>query len=234
MSFWLAAALAAAPIPALQTLDLYDSARQRAVPVTLYGATPRHPRPLALLSHGYGMTSDSYGFLARALVARGYVVAAITHDLPGDAAIPSQGEPRIVRRPFWERGEANLAFAVAELRARRIARRGGRILVVGHSNGGDISALFAERHPDMVAALFTLDNRRMPLPRTARPRICSARSSDQPADPEVLPSSAEQARLGMVIAPAPVIHNDMWDGATEAQKAAILAVLDRCLQRRER
>jgi hypothetical protein len=87
----------------------------------------------------------------------------------------------------------------------------------------------AEQHPGLVSAVFTLDHRRMPVPRSRSPRICSARSSDQVADPGVLPDAAEQSRLGMVIMPVPVIHNDMWNGATEPQRRAMLAVLDRCL-----
>jgi hypothetical protein len=92
--------------------------------------------------------------------------------------------------------------------------------------------LFAARRPDWVAAVFSLDSRRMPFPRTARPRICSVRSSDQVADPGVLPSAEEQARLGMVIGTVPgLVHNDMWDAATAERKDAVIALLDRCLER---
>lgn len=69
------------------------------------------------------------------------------------------------------------------------------------------------------------------MPRTARPRVCSVRSSDQPADPGVLPTAAEQRRYRMVIGSVPVIHNDMWDGATAAQKRSMLGWLGRCLRR---
>ncbi|HEX8125837.1 MAG TPA: hypothetical protein VF548_09670 [Allosphingosinicella sp.] len=144
--------------------------------------------------------------------------------------MPTAGEPAVVRRPWWERGSANLLFAIRELRARGLADR-RPVLLVGHSNGGDSSMLFAARHGAMVRSVFTLDNRRMRMPRTARPRICSARSSDQPADAGVLPTAAEQRRYRMTIATVPVTHNDMWDGAAPAQKQAILDVLRRCLAR---
>ena len=220
----------AAPANArLMTLDLLDARRGRAVPILLYGAGGR-PRPLALISHGYGGTNRAYSFLAEALVARGYIVASIQHELTGDPEMPTAGEPAVVRRPWWEQGADTLEFAIRQLRALRFARR-GRVLLVGHSNGGDTSMLFAARRPDWVAAVFSLDSRRMPFPRTARPRICSVRSSDQVADPGVLPSPEEQARLGMVIGTVPgLIHNDMWDAATPERKAAVVALLDRCLQ----
>jgi predicted dienelactone hydrolase len=221
--------LAAAPLPP-QDLHLIDSRRARAVPIALYGVAPGRPRPLALISHGYGGTNRAYSFIAEALVERGYVVASVQHELEGDPPMPTVGDPAVVRRPWWERGSANLLFAIAELRARGLADR-RPVLLVGHSNGGDSSMLFAARHGAMVRAVFTLDNRRMRMPRTARPRICSARSSDQPADPGVLPTEAERKRYRMTIGTVPVTHNDMWDGAAPAQLRAMLGLLWRCLDR---
>lgn len=90
--------------------------------------------------------------------------------------------------------------------------------------------LLAALRPGLARLVFTLDNRRVPLPRTRRPRICSVRSSDQPADPGVLPAPEEAAALDMVITVVPGLeHNNMWDAASEAQKRAILAALDTCL-----
>jgi pimeloyl-ACP methyl ester carboxylesterase len=223
-----AATLAAVPGP--RVLELVDTARARAIPVALYGATPGRPRPLALISHGYGGKNTDYSFIAEALAARGYVVASVQHELAGDPPMPTKGDPAVVRRPFWERGSANLMHVIRELRERRLADR-RPVLLVGHSNGGDSSLLFAARHGGMVGTVFTLDNRRMRIPRTSRPRICSVRSSDQPADPGVLPTAAERKRHRMAIGTVPVIHNDMWDGATAAQKQAMLGWLRRCLGR---
>jgi dienelactone hydrolase len=196
--------------------------------VLLYGVAKR-PRPLALVSHGYGGRNSAYSFIARHLAARGFVVASVQHELPGDAALPTEGEPAVVRRPSWAQGARSLVFVAETLRARGVAA-GGAVVLVGHSHGGDTSLLLAAEQPDFARAVFTLDSRRMAFPRTAAPRICSVRSSDQVADPGVLPDAAEAARLGMVILAVPgLAHNDMWDGATEAQKQAVLAALDRCL-----
>ncbi|HEX8573737.1 MAG TPA: alpha/beta hydrolase [Allosphingosinicella sp.] len=221
--------ISATPVP--QELELIDRARGRAVPVALYGATPGKPKPLALISHGYGGTNRAYSFIAEALAERGYVVASVQHELEGDAPMPVAGEPAVVRRPWWDQGASNLLFVIREIRARGLANRRPALLV-GHSNGGDSSMLFAAKHGALVGTVFTLDNRRMRMPRTARPRICSVRSSDQPADPGVLPTAAEQKRYRMVIGTVPgLIHNDMWDGAKPAQKQAVLGWLWRCLKR---
>lgn len=234
---WLAAvatsafATAAPPPPiaqADQQLELLDPARNRRIPVILYGAAA-NPRPLAIISHGYGGRNSDYSFIARDLVRRGYVVASIQHELPGDPEIASGGDNLAVRRrPNWQVGVDSIRFTAAELRRRGLAASTPLVLV-GHSNGGDMAMLYATLHPLELAAVFSLDNRRQPLPRTRTPRICSVRSSDQPADPGVLPTPEEQSALGMRIAAAPVIHNDMWDGATPEQKTAMLAMIGACL-----
>src|SRR5688572_12483046 len=73
---------------AVQTHSLFDGQRGRAVPILVYGATTR-PRPLALISHGYGGRASDYTFIAEHLVRRGFVVASIQHELSGDAPLPS-------------------------------------------------------------------------------------------------------------------------------------------------
>jgi pimeloyl-ACP methyl ester carboxylesterase len=93
------------------------------------------------------------------------------------------------------------------------------LLLMGHSNGGDMVMLFAQQYPRLVERVISFDNRRVPLPRARRPRVLSLRSSDQPADAGVLPTPAEQTKFGTTIVALPAtLHNDMWDGATTAQQ----------------
>jgi predicted dienelactone hydrolase len=218
--------------PDTESLALYDSLRRRPVPLTLYRpAGVPLPRRLALLSHGYGAAATDYSFLSRELVARGYLVGSIQHDLPGDAPIPTTGNLRETRRPAWQRGVENMRFVAAELRRRYPRLRTRRLLLLGHSNGGDMVMLFADQYPREVRYAISLDNRRMPLPRTRRPRVLSLRSSEQSADAGVLPGPDEQRRYRMSIVPLPYTpHNDLWDGATDAQKAEILGHLRRFLR----
>lgn len=220
-------ALALTP-PAPTNLDLFDAARSRPVPVALYGARTGRPKPLAVVSHGYGGKNTDYGFIARWLAEHGFIVASIQQDLPGDPAPASQGNLRELRRPIWQRGAETILYVARELRARKLANSTPLVLV-GHSNGGDTVMLFATEHPELARTAISLDNRRMPIPRTKRPRICSLRSSDFPADQGVLPDPHEQRASGMLIERVPVGHNDMWDGATEAQKKVMLDVIATCL-----
>lgn len=218
------------PASSPRKVQLFDTARQRPVPVMLYGASRASgAKPLAVISHGYGGHDSDYAFIAAALVRRGYVVASIEHlELPGDPPMVNVGNLAELRRPVWQIGADSIGFAISELRRQGFADRTG-VALVGHSNGGDMAMLFASERPGDVRVAFSLDHRRMPVPRTARPRICSARSSDFVADPTVLPTQNERKALGMVISDVPVKHNDMWDGASVQQKEAILGVLSDCL-----
>lgn len=214
---------------------LFDSARQRVIPVVLYlparGNSTTHLKP-AIISHGYGGHNTDYSFIAQTLVAYGYVVASIQHELSTDGPMPTVGNVRETRQPFWERGVQNILFVQQALMRKYPGIDFNELLLVGHSKGGYTAMLFAEEHPVLVAQVISLDNCRMPFPRAARPRVLSLRSSDQVADPGVLPTSAEQAQFGTTIVPLKnTRHNDMWDGATKVQKQEMSAAISRFLER---
>jgi pimeloyl-ACP methyl ester carboxylesterase len=211
-----------------QEAEWRDPARHRGIPLALYGADPARPKRLAVLLPGYGLAHTEYEFLASALTRRGFVVAALQPQRADDPAVPTGANLAERRRPYWRRGAEDVRFAISRLREQRIARH-DRVVVVGHSHGGDIALLLASEEPQLLAAVFTLDNRRMPFPRLRSPQLCSVRSSDMPADPGVLPTAEEQSALGMVIVRLDIRHDDMSDAAPASQQALMVAALDRCL-----
>ena len=96
------------------------------------------------------------------------------------------------------------------------------ITIIGHSNGGDMTALFPQKYPNIVEKIITLDNRRMALPKTKNIKICSLRSSDQPADEGVLPTDVEIKKFGIKIIKLPnTTHNEMDDNANNEQRKEI-------------
>ncbi|RPE05973.1 alpha/beta hydrolase [Chitinophaga lutea] len=208
------------------TDSLYDAARRRPIPLLIYGAGQTDKLRPAIISHGYGGGYGAYAFIAEYLVANGYYVISIQHDLPGDTAMPTAGKPYEVRMPFWKRGAESILFVINDLKEKQPGLDYKNMLLIGHSNGGDMSMLFAREHPQLVANVISLDNRRMPFPRASRPRILSLRSSDQPADSGVIPGATELARYRMQVVKLPATrHNDMWDGATDAQKMEMLGYI---------
>lgn len=211
-----------------RSLELLDAARGRPVPLLLYGTTGPE-RPLAIIFHGHGGAPDDYDYLAEALVARGFVVAAIDHELPGDGPLPYGDDIVRLRTPLWREGAASALLTMRELRERGLTDPRAAVVLVGHSHGGDIALATAAEHPQLVRAALSLDHSRMPIPRRAQPRFCSVRANRW-ASPGLLPSTAEARAHGIQITQATdVPHAAMNDSGSPAQHAQIVAALDRCL-----
>jgi predicted dienelactone hydrolase len=213
----------------MRQTSLFDSTRHRQIPSAIYSAPSQIPGKLkpAIISHGYGMKDTDYSFIADYLATHGYYVVSIQHEIPGDEPLPMTGDPLQARMPSWERGSKNILFVIDELRKTCPDLDYAQTLLVGHSQGGDTTMLFATEHPDMAHVVISLDNRRMPWPRRKQIHILSIRSSDQVADIGVIPPPEVRKKLGIEVVKLPAtIHNDMWDGGTTAQKAEIIHIVD--------
>jgi len=212
------------------TLTLLDSARNRAIPIALYRSEglDDERRKVVVISHGYNAnlpgTYLRFSSLAEYLAMHGYVVVSIQHEHPTDELLPMKGDLRVARRPNWERGVANILFVLDAMKERYPLWDLDQVALVGHSNGGDISMLFAEKYPERVEVAISLDNRRMPLPRTNTPRIASLRAEDGAADAGVLPTVEEQQRFAIRVIDMPGFeHVDFNDRGTIAQCARMNA-----------
>jgi pimeloyl-ACP methyl ester carboxylesterase len=212
-------------------LTVIDSARGRLIPLAIYIRSDLESEQArmmpVILNHGYdenrGNAYLGYSYLANALAEAGYFVVSIQHEQPGDSLISMVPPFRETRRSNWERGAANILSVLLWLREKYPLHYYPKLTLIGHSNGGDISALFTSIHPELVHRLVTLDNRRMPLPRTSEPRIYSIRSSDMPADEDVIPSNVsgvtENVRL-VFLKRCP--HNKMADSGNRRQRKMIV------------
>lgn len=221
----------------LDTLVLYDESRNREIPVAIYQPQTDKAIPaqqVVIFSHGYyankagGYTACSY--LTSHLASMGYFVISIQHELPTDSLIPSAGIPQVVRRPFWERGVKNIQFVLNHFKQNNPELDYKHLTLIGHSNGGDMSMLFGQLHPNQVGKIISLDNRRVAFPRTTQPRIYSLRSSDQPADDGVIPTTTEQEKYQIkVIKLANIRHSDMDNSGSDEQKREIIQQVIKCL-----
>lgn len=213
------------------TTTFWDEARSRPVPIARYlPEQPQKNKPLVILSHGYAENDPnaylSYQYLATFLAAKGFEVVSIQHELPTDSLLPTSGKPQMVRLPFWQRGVENIHFVIKTLRQRQWLNPLQPVVLIGHSNGGDISALFPRIYPDQIQKIITLDNRRMALPRDRQLPVLSLRSSDQPSDDGVLPSVEEQKQFPIQwVKLSNTRHNDMSDQGDDSQKAEIQALI---------
>lgn len=213
----------------LDILNMFDSSRNRIVPVAFYLPKTKSKivnQRVVIFSHVYrqnkGGSNLSYSYLTEKLASKGYFVISIQHELATDSLMPTAGNPKIVRRPFWNRGADNIFFVINKLRKSNPTLDFSHITLIGHSNGADISALFPQKYPNLVYKIITLDNRRMALPKTKALKVYSLRSCDQQADEGVLPMTKEMKKFKITIIKLPKTkHNDMDDNGNSEQRKEI-------------
>lgn len=216
----------------VEASGLWDASRERPVPIALYfpaqphNCTHARPCPVAFVSPGYGLLNTDYSFISNALAKSGYLVVAIQHDLHSDPALSKSGDLFASRMPAWKRGSENIHFVRDTLSGKYRQFDWSRLVLVGHSNGGDISALALRESPTLAGTLVTLDNRRYPLPRNPSINVLSIRGSDFEADAGVLPTAQAKNAGTCITTISGSRHNDMNDhGSTELQSKISTLIL---------
>src|ERR1700688_4687718 len=220
-----------------ETLNLFDTTRQRAVAVDLAVRRDYEMKaedgywklPVAIISNGNTVKNTEYSFLANVFAARGYLVASIQQDLPTDPPLMTKvGTPYVGRRGVYERGEANILFVVGQLKKLHPNADFDHLTLVGHSNGGDNSMYFAQRHPELVSQVITLDNLRVPFVLNDKVKILSFPSQDPnfKTDPGVLPTVEQAWEDGIDIVKINAQHTDMSDRGPDSVKEKIQVTLD--------
>jgi hypothetical protein len=221
-----------------ETLTLNDPARDNR-PVAVDVAVRRDRElqanagmitlPVAILNHGNTVKFTEYSFLANVFAARGYIAISIQHDLPTDAPMVTKvGELYVGRLPQYQRGIANIRFAVAEMRKLQPHADYDHLTMVGHSNGGDITMYFAKMYPDEIKKVVTLDNLRVPFMTDGRFKILSFRSKDPQfkTDPGVIPNEEICEKSGIKIVQTGYQHTQMSDRGPDEVKSTIQGMLD--------
>lgn len=223
-----------------ETLTFYDETRNRPIAVDIAIRRDKEMQanagmltlPVAILNHGNTVKYTEYSFLANTFAARGYMAISIQHDLATDAPLVTKvGEPYVGRLPVYERGVANILFAVAKMKAVQPHADYDHLTMVGHSNGGDIAMYFAKMHPDEVRRVVTLDNLRVPFITDGRFKILSFRSKDPhfKADPGVVPDEQQCEQSGITVVQTKYQHTEMSDRGPEDVKVDIQEQLDKFL-----
>jgi pimeloyl-ACP methyl ester carboxylesterase len=188
--------------------------------------------PVVILSHGNTVRFTEYSFLANAFAARGYMVVSIQHDLETDEPMVTKiGEPYVGRGMQYNRGVANIMFAIDQLKKLQPNSDYRHLTMVGHSNGGDISMYFAKRYPEMIKKVVTLDNLRVPFMTDGKFKILSFRSKDPvfKADPGVVPDDDICQKAGITVIKTAFQHTDMSDRGPDEVKSSIQTIIDKFL-----
>jgi pimeloyl-ACP methyl ester carboxylesterase len=196
-----------------QKMELFDQARNRKIPVEIYRGMLK-PLPKVIINHGYGARNTEYSFIANHLAKNGYEIISIQHDLESDPPLPRTGNLFERRKPLWERGLQNILFVLSKLDIH------DKIILIGHSNGGDISMMFTEQHPELVAKVISLDSLRYPFPTSSSVPILALRANDTKPDNQISPQKGLT-----IISLQNAKHIDMSDRGPNKVKQEIVKLI---------
>ncbi|KIO53368.1 alpha/beta hydrolase family protein [Flavobacterium hibernum] len=221
----------------LDTLELFDKSRNRKVPIAIFYPKTDFKisnQQIIIFSHGYGENKGGdnmiYSYLTENLASKGYFVISIQHELPTDDLLAMEGDFKVTRKPNWERGTDNILYVLNEYKIIKPELDFKHLTLIGHSNGGDMTALFATKYPKLVYKIITMDNRRMPLPRFNQPKVYTLRSKNYSADEGVLPTEQEQKKYEMIVQLTPINHSDMDNDATIEERKIINTYIEKYLR----
>lgn len=212
---------------------IFDDDRNRTIPIeitfpkSIESCSTKSKCPVAFLSAGYGVSHSNYTFLSKQFNKRGYLVIAIGHELSSDPALSVSGDLYETRSENWSRGAKTLDFLKGSLSNRFTQYDFDKLILIGHSNGGDISAWLGNENKSYIKKIITLDHRRVPLPRNSDFQILSIRAGDFPADKGVLPTEIEQVKYGSCVVNIPKAkHNDITDFGPVWLKERITSIIN--------
>ena len=210
------------------TTCLFDGARSRVIPITVYQPQKVNSKTkVVIFNHGYDgnknrKSNQTYSYLTRFLSQKGFYVISIQHELPNDPLLAMEGDFMQTRMPNWERGVANIYFTIQEFKKLKPQLGWDKLILIGHSNGGDMTMLFATKYPHLINKAISMDHRRMIMPRTEKPRLYTLRGCDYDADAGVLPTIQEQEQFHMkVVKLDGITHSNMGENGTEEQHRLI-------------
>lgn len=210
------------------TTCLFDGARSRVIPITVYQPQKVNSKTkVVIFNHGYDgnknrKSNQTYSYLTRFLSQKGFYVISIQHELPNDPLLAMEGDFMQTRMPNWERGVANIYFTIQEFKKLKPQLGWDKLILIGHSNGGDMTMLFATKYPHLINKAISMDHRRMIMPRTRNPRLYTLRGCDYDADSGVLPTEKEQEQFRMkVVKLDGITHSNMGENGTEEQHRLI-------------
>jgi len=121
----------------------------------------------------------------------------------------------------WLRNVQNILHTLSALKEMDSTLNVEKVILIGHSNGGDSAMMFATQYPQRVAHVISLDSLRYPFPTKDKIQILTLRAHDTQADAGVLPKSGVT-----IIHMKNTKHIDFCDrGPSQVKKEVIQTVM---------
>jgi hypothetical protein len=207
-----------------ESITIIDKSRNRIIPLEIYKPKLQATYSVVIINNGYGAKNTEYSFIANQLARDGYFVVSIQHDLKNDPPLPRTGDLFKMRKPLWQRGVQSILFVISDLKKAYPDLNLDKVILIGHSNGGDISMMFADTHPELTLKVISLDSLRYPFPIKDSISILSLRANDTKADEGVLPKTG-----AMIISLKDAKHMDMYDPGSKKAKQEIVELITKFL-----
>ena len=215
-----------------ENFNFQDESRDRLIPVALYFHEKRkHPKkiPVVILNHGSRSFYTRYSYLANFLADKGYAVISIQHDLIEDEPISlpkfNEGILKDTRKSIWEMWVKNILYVIKEFKKIMPDFDLDKMTLLGHSTGGDVIMYFAEKYPDMVADIISLDGRRCPFPRNIKSRILLFLANDTTTDHGVIPEDNEKHQLDIQAVRLNAKHREYSDRGPDNVKQEVISII---------
>lgn len=227
--------------------DFFDESRKRQVPVSVYlPEKTDSPIPTIVFGPGYQGQEEvqteelfykKYTYLAEYFTDKGCAFVSIQHDVFGDVDGLDKIDPNaiqdVARRHLYIRGEANILFVFSELARQNLGLSLEKMILSGHSNGGDIAKYFTNQHPDIVQCLILFDARRAKIRPVLPLSVLMFEADDTTTDVGVIAEPVQEnnaMRMNLdltIIKPSGAFHGSYIDGKiSEKLKNKIFSALD--------
>jgi len=216
-------------------MDVYDQSRNRHIPISV--SYPKNDKVcseqnkcnVAFISAGNRVPYEKYSFITEPLNNLNYLVVAIDHELPSDPPLSKTGDLYKTRIENWERGAETLDFVHTSLaKSKQFSHYDfDHLILIGHSNGGDISTWLTKENKSYIAQLITFDHKRVTLPKVKGLKVLSIRSPQYPTKEGVLLTKNDQKEFGICIIEIPGSkHMDLTDYGREEVKQEVADIVE--------
>lgn len=196
----------------------------RIIPTYIYHSNIKNNLPVIIINHGYTIKNTEYSFIANRLAALGYLVVSIQHNLKSDPPLAKITDIYKRREPMWKRGVQNISSVINYLKESCSFRDSKKIILIGHSNGGDISMMFAALYPQLVEKIISLDSLRYPFIDNYAIPVLTLRANDTVPDKKIFSNNSKNLQI---ITLNDVKHIDMCDrGSSKSKNQVINKILN--------
>ncbi len=193
-------------------LNLTEPETNRTFPVMIY--LPEHTSeaelPTVIFGNGFqeqerfksgsDFYCKSYTFIAKFFTDKGYAFISVQFEIPGDADTLqnldcTNRSMYEARKHLYIKDEKILLFVLESLKSFEPKLNLNKVIVSGHSNGGDVAQYFTNLHPDLVSRAIIFDGRRCHIAENLNAKLLRFEAFETSTDAGVFPDEGSREHV---------------------------------------